>query len=265
VRKSKAETLKREFKALKFCSGETVDDFVMRINSIANQLAVLGEGIEEEVIVRKFLQAVPPKFVQIMMSTKTVMDLEYVTVENLIGRLKAVEDRYDLDDSAGSSSGGARLNLMEEELVARVASRIKFDSETTGENNKGNSSTRGRGRERVGGQEGGSHGFSKAASGGRCGTPKAIDVTGDECWYCGKKGHWARECRKKKKNEQAHTTQVDEGESALLVAMVLERTHATSALVNTSTKSVVNMAEVHLQEDKLFIQLDDKQDSRHAR
>jgi hypothetical protein len=27
------------------------------------------------------------------------------------------------------------------------------------------------------------------------------DVTGDECRYCGKKGHWAWECRKKNKDE----------------------------------------------------------------
>jgi hypothetical protein len=55
VRKSKAGTLKQEFDALKFRSGEMVDDFAMRITSIANRLSVLGEGIEEEVIEQKFL------------------------------------------------------------------------------------------------------------------------------------------------------------------------------------------------------------------
>jgi hypothetical protein len=105
VCKSKAGTLKWEFDALKFHSGETVEDFGVRINSIANQLVVLGEGIEEEVIMQKFLLVVPPKFIQITMSIETLMDLEYVTVENLIGRLKAVEDRYNLDGGAGSSSG----------------------------------------------------------------------------------------------------------------------------------------------------------------
>jgi hypothetical protein len=40
------------------------------------------------------------------MSIETLMDHEYVTVENLIGWLKAVEDHYDLDGGLGSSWGG---------------------------------------------------------------------------------------------------------------------------------------------------------------
>jgi hypothetical protein len=134
------------------------------------------------------------------MSVETLMDLEYVTVENLIGQLKAVEYCYDLDGGAGSSSGGARLNFIEEELVARIASQLKLNGETAGESSKGNSSEHGRGYGHGGGQEGG-RGGSKAASGGRRGAPKAGDITGDECRYCGKKGHWAQECCKKKKDE----------------------------------------------------------------
>jgi hypothetical protein len=73
------------------------------------------------------------------------MDLEYLTVENLIGRLNAVEDRYDLNGSAGSSLGGARLNLTEEELVVRVTSWLKLGGEAASESSKGNSGARGRG------------------------------------------------------------------------------------------------------------------------
>jgi hypothetical protein len=76
---------------------------------------------------------------QIAMSIKTLMDLEYVTVENLDGQLKLVDDRYDLDGGGVSGLGGARLNLMEEELVACVTSWLKLD----GEYNKGASSARG--------------------------------------------------------------------------------------------------------------------------
>jgi hypothetical protein len=78
------------------------------------------------------------------------------------------------------------------------------------------------------------------------------DVADDECRYCSKKGHWARECCKEK-DEQSHAAQVDEGELALLVAAVLEEVHAGSAPTSTSIETVVNTTEVHLQEDKLFI------------
>jgi hypothetical protein len=35
-------------------------------------------------------------------------------------------------------------------------------------------------------------------------------VTDDTCKACGKKGHWAKDCRCKKKQEQAHVAQDDE-------------------------------------------------------
>jgi len=40
VQKAKANTLQREFDALKFCDSKSVDDFGIRINKIAHQLKV---------------------------------------------------------------------------------------------------------------------------------------------------------------------------------------------------------------------------------
>jgi transposase InsO family protein len=61
--------------------------------------------------------------------------------------------------------------------------------------------------------------------------------------------HWARECKKKKRDEQAHAAEVDDGvESALLVACA-----------DIDTKPVPPIStEVHLDEPKLFVQLGDK-------
>jgi hypothetical protein len=85
VRKAKASTLKREFDALKFKDGETVDDFGSRLSRITNKLAILGEEYTEEEMVRRFLQALPPKFEQIASSIETLLDLSEVTVDELIG------------------------------------------------------------------------------------------------------------------------------------------------------------------------------------
>jgi hypothetical protein len=123
VRQAKANTLRREFDALRFKDGESVDDFAIRITDVASQLEVLDAGYTEPKIVRKFLQAMPPRYEQIVMAIETLLDLNDLSVDELVGRLKAVEERYGLSGNDGSSA--ARLNLTEEELVDRVISRLQ--------------------------------------------------------------------------------------------------------------------------------------------
>jgi hypothetical protein len=72
VRKVKAGSLKREFDLLTFIDGESINDFGMSIGRITNQLIVLGFEYEEEVVVRRFLLALPPKFEQIVASIETL-------------------------------------------------------------------------------------------------------------------------------------------------------------------------------------------------
>jgi hypothetical protein len=122
VRKVKAGTLWREFDALKFHDGESVDDLGIRINRIINQLVMLGDGIKEEVVVRKFLQALPARFEQIASSIETLLDLSDISVEELIGLLKATEEWHNHD----SANSIASLNLIEDELVARLSSRLQL-------------------------------------------------------------------------------------------------------------------------------------------
>jgi hypothetical protein len=93
VRKTKASTLRREFDSLTFEVGESIDDFGMRLSRITNQLAVLGFKYKEEEIVRRFPAALPPKFEQITTSIETLCDLDMITVDELIGRLKPSEER----------------------------------------------------------------------------------------------------------------------------------------------------------------------------
>jgi hypothetical protein len=93
VRKAKASTLKRDFDALKFNDGESVDDFSARIGRITGELAVLGNEYTEEEVVRKFLQALPSRFDQIAASIETLLNLSEISVDELVGRLKAAEER----------------------------------------------------------------------------------------------------------------------------------------------------------------------------
>jgi uncharacterized membrane protein YgcG len=202
VRKARASTLRREFDSLKFEAGETVNDFGVRINHLTTQLAVLGSSYTEEEIIRRFLQALLPRFDQIAASIETLLDLADVTLDELIGWLKPVEEKM----NRGHKESVAKLNLTEDELVARLSSRLK----TTGSGNPGLSKEgsssgkrgrgRGRGRGKNSGGRGGADGGGRTGGNGGRGN-NGGDVTGDECRYCGKKGHRAQECKKKKKDE----------------------------------------------------------------
>jgi len=63
-------------------------------------------------------------------------------------------------------------------------------------------------------KHGGSGGGSKPSAGGK--GKKKKKIAGDECAYCGKEGQWARECRKKKRDEAAHAVQAEEETEAAL-------------------------------------------------
>jgi hypothetical protein len=222
VRKARASTLRHDFDALKFKVGEMIDDFGVRINSLVAQLAVLGTTYTEEEVVRRFLQALPPRFNQIAASSETLLDLANVSLDEMIGRLKPVEEKM----NRGDKESLAKLNLTKDQLVARLSSRLKVAGTGSSESSKEGSSSSGgkRGRGHRNGGRGGGDGGGRFDGGGGHGSSGG-DMAGDECRYCRKKGHWARECKKKKRDEQAHAAQVDDGEeSALLVACA--RVHA---------------------------------------
>jgi hypothetical protein len=220
VRKAKASTLKREFDSLTFEAGESIDDFGTRLSRITNQLAVLGFEYKEEEIVRRFLAALPPKFEQIATSIETLCDLDTITVDELIGRLKPSEERINRNQGKSVAS----LNLTEDELVARLSSRLKMTGNGGGDRHKESSSGGGkRGRGRGGGRGSSSGGRGGGRGGGDTGDRGGGNagrgnggVAKDECRYCGKKGHWARECKKKKRDEESHAAKAEEEEESTL-------------------------------------------------
>jgi hypothetical protein len=190
VRKARVSSLRREFDALKFHDGETVEEFGVRIEKLMAQIAALGHTYTHEEIVRKFMQVVPPKLEQIATSIETLLDLSEISVDALIGWLKATEERQ-----GGSSAGGDTVAKHEDELLARLSWRLKLTRngvpECHKESTSGSKCGRGHGRcggrdDRRGGRDSHSHdGHDTGRDGGRI-------VAGHECRYCGKKGHWAR-------------------------------------------------------------------------
>jgi hypothetical protein len=209
-----------------FKEGESIDDFSCRLTKIADQLVILGDVYEEETIVRKFLHALPERFHHIAVAIETLLDLEEVSLDELVGRLKATEERMDrakVKGGIGQSTGGKEINnklyFTEEQVIAHLESCLNLNTDGSG--------TRGRAQADHGRRHGGrdrGRGRGKDARSAKGGG----EVDDDACRYCGKSGHWARECRKKKRDEaqaqvsqpQASLAQAEEETPSLFMAVV---------------------------------------------
>ena len=70
-----------------------MDEFAMKINNIVSNIQALGDKIGEAYVVKKLLRAVPLKFLRIASPIEQFADLDKITVKEVVGRLKACEDR----------------------------------------------------------------------------------------------------------------------------------------------------------------------------
>jgi hypothetical protein len=202
VRESKAQNLRKEYEAIRFKPGETVDEFGMRLQDLVHQMEVLGDPVDDKKVILKYLRVVPKQFKQMARSIEGLLDLSKMSIEELTGRLKVCEEDED-DDVADGASGG-KLLLTEEQWRARM--KNDGSSGSSGGTASGKQG-RNKGRGRDGARDKG-----KSTGGGA--------QKDDECRYCGKLGHWARDCRKKKR-EEAHLIKEGDDEdvhAAMLMA-----------------------------------------------
>ncbi|XP_048604978.1 uncharacterized protein LOC125582357 [Brassica napus] len=94
VRDARLQTLMTEFDRLKMDDSDTVDDFAGKISGLSSKETSLGENIEESKMVKKFLKGLPRhKYIQIVASLEQVLDLNSTGFEDIVGRLKAYEER----------------------------------------------------------------------------------------------------------------------------------------------------------------------------
>lgn len=83
-----------EFDRLKMKENETIDVFGGKLAEISSKSAALGVSIEEAKLVKKFLSSLPrQKYINIVASLEQVLDLNTTSFEDIIGCLKAYEER----------------------------------------------------------------------------------------------------------------------------------------------------------------------------
>jgi hypothetical protein len=86
------QKLRRGYKQLAFYDGKLVEDFAMQLTSLTNQLAILGDAELDDKIVAKYLCVARPRYQQLVISIKTLLDIDDLFVEEITTHQKYVED-----------------------------------------------------------------------------------------------------------------------------------------------------------------------------
>lgn len=104
VRDAKLQTLTAEFDHLKMKDNDTINDFFSKISELFSRSAALGETMEESKLVKKFLKSLPrKKYIHMVASLQQLLDLKETSFEDVIGRLKAYEERIHEEEEDGQS------------------------------------------------------------------------------------------------------------------------------------------------------------------
>lgn len=200
VKAARIQTLKSEFEAMHMKENEQIDEFYMKINGLVTNIRALGEEMKESYVVKKFLRAVPSKFLQITSTMEQFGNLETMTLEEAVGSLKAHEERL----KGKTEANETQLLLTKEEWDKRESNEGKLlltkEEWIKRTNAGGTSNFRNKG------------GYDKSMV---------------KCFNCNIYGHYAAECRKPKRvrnqRQEANMNVVEDDEPSCYLQNMIRR------------------------------------------
>jgi hypothetical protein len=190
--------------------------------------------LDDTAMVKKLFDTVPERYISVMAGIEQFFDLTKLSFDEIIGRLKAFEERT--RRGAGSMTSNSSGHL----LLTQAKWELRYKKSGGGDSSKrGSGGGRGRGHGRGRGRGG------RGDSCGKDGATGGKDKSHIKCFKCHKSGHYANRCPEAKKHEEAHHARADEGKDP-------------QALMLAETELVVSDGKgekVYLQEGRVMLEL----------
>ncbi|KAD6119931.1 hypothetical protein E3N88_11202 [Mikania micrantha] len=219
VMEARLQSLRTEFDSIRMKEGETVDDYVAKLLGIASKSATLGSAIEESSLVRKLLTSMPDNFLNMVATIEQLVDLKIVRFQEVVGRLKAYEERSCPKSKASSSSQSQLLMTYEDWEAKRRTER--GSGRGRGSNNDTRGRGRGCGRGRLGGRGRGAGRGQGTPNGAQNPTHQRKDRSQLQCFRCDAMGHFSADCPTRNQ-EELNQTQANADKPALLMTVAFQ-------------------------------------------
>nr|GEW08239.1 hypothetical protein [Tanacetum cinerariifolium] len=194
--------LKQQFKNFSGSSSEGLDQIHDRLQKLVSQLEIRGVSISQEDVNLKFLRSLPSEWKTNTLIWRNKTDLEDKSLDDLFNSLKIYESEVKHSSSLGieshnlafvsstpadsindSVSAAVNVSTVGTKLSASTLPNVDFLS-----NAMAMLTMRARRFLQKTGRN----------LGANCPTSMAFNMTKVECYYCHRKGHFARECRSPK-------------------------------------------------------------------
>nr|GEY66225.1 zinc finger, CCHC-type [Tanacetum cinerariifolium] len=121
VQQARLQTLKSDFEMLHMKEDETIDTFTTKLTTLVNKAASLGHTMKDETLVRKLLNDVPDRYLQIIVSIEQYSDVSEMTLEEAIGHIAP--------KCPQKTKPNEQSNLVEEDLKSTLLMAILEDEE----------------------------------------------------------------------------------------------------------------------------------------
>ncbi|XP_023526325.1 uncharacterized protein LOC111789849 [Cucurbita pepo subsp. pepo] len=93
VKHAQLQAVRRDFEILQMQKGETVNDYIDKVMSLASKMRMHGDSITDIAVVEKILQSLIPKFDCIVCSIEEANNVEEMQIDELQSSLLVHEQK----------------------------------------------------------------------------------------------------------------------------------------------------------------------------